>query len=119
MFGPFSEAESTVRAYKRSDSADFEAMMVHLNRVKGPPAQLDELYLLSTQESFNRLEEIIASTDRLAQPFTEAMTSWYVAAHSRQLVMSLTELPEFAQCSYFLFDGRKDVCRDCELRVVI
>jgi hypothetical protein len=92
MFGPFSEAESTVRAYKRSESADFEEMMILLNRMKGPPPELDELYLLSTQESFNRLEEIIASTDQLAQPFIQAIASWYVTAHSRQLVMSLMVL---------------------------
>ena len=97
----FSEAESTVRAHKTSGSADFE---------------LDELCLLGAQESFSQLEEIIASTDHLTQPFIQAMTSWYVAAHSRQLVMSLTELPELAQCSFSLFDGRKDVCRDWELR---
>ena len=109
MFGPFSEAESTVRAHKTSGSADFEATMELLNQMEGPPPQLDELYLLSTQESFSRLEEIIASTDQLAQPFTQTMTSWYVAAHSGQLVMSLTELPELAQCSFSLFDGRKDV----------
>jgi len=72
MFGPFSEAESTVRAHKTSGSADFEATMELLNQT---PPQLDELYLLGTQESFNRLEEIIASTDQLAQPFTQAMTS--------------------------------------------
>ena len=83
MFGPFSEAESTVRAHKTSGSANFEATMELLNQMEGPPPQLDKLYLLGTRESFSRLEEIIISTDQLAQPFTQAMTSWYVAAHSK------------------------------------
>jgi hypothetical protein len=82
MFGPFSEAESTVRAHKTSESADYEATMELLSRMEGPSPQLNELYLLGTQESFSRLEEIISSADQLAQPFTQAMTSWYVAAHA-------------------------------------
>ena len=73
-----------------------------LDKMEGPPPQLEELHLLGTQESFSRLEEIIASTDQLAQPFIQAMTSWYVAAHSRQL-------PELAQCCYSLFDRIKSL----------
>ncbi|KAF8470430.1 hypothetical protein DFH94DRAFT_210026 [Russula ochroleuca] len=72
-FGPFSEAESTVPVHEVSDSSEFEATMESLGR-DSPPV-LDELYLLGTQESFARLEEIIASTDQLAQPIIEAMTS--------------------------------------------
>ena len=53
IFGPFSEAQSTVHAHKTSGSANLEAMMELLNQMEGPPPQLDELYLLGTQESFS------------------------------------------------------------------
>ena len=74
-FGPFSEAESTVRAHKVSDSADFEETLKLLELMDGPPPILDELYLLDTEESFTRLGEIIASTDQFAQPFIQAMSA--------------------------------------------
>ena len=74
-FGPFSEAESTVRAHKISDSSDFEATIELLHQIQSTPPELDELYLLGTQKSFTRLEEIIASTDQLAQPFIRAMAA--------------------------------------------
>jgi len=79
-FGPFSEAESTVRAHKVSESADFAASLSLAAEIQGPPSRITELYLLGTQESYNRLEQIIASTDHLAQPLIQAMTSWYVTA---------------------------------------
>jgi hypothetical protein len=79
-FGPFSEAESTVRAHKLSGSADFAASLNLISQMQGPAPMLTELYLLGTPESFNRLEQIIASTDHLAQPFVQAMTSWYASA---------------------------------------
>jgi len=74
-FGPFSDAENTVRAYKMSDSADFEETMNLIERIRNPPSPLDELYLLGTEESYTRLEQIIASTDQLAQPFIQAMSA--------------------------------------------
>ena len=74
-FGPFSADESTVCAHETSDSSNPEAAMEPLDPMQNPPPELDELYLLGTQESFARLEEIFASTDELAQPFIEAMTS--------------------------------------------
>jgi len=74
-FGPFSEAQSTVRAHKISDSADFEETLNLLEAMDGPPPILDELYLLGTEESFTRLGQIIASTDQLAQPFIDAMSA--------------------------------------------
>ncbi|KAI9453196.1 hypothetical protein HD554DRAFT_2043438 [Boletus coccyginus] len=74
-FGPFSEAKSSVRALKISGSGDFEVTTEFVDRMQRTPSELDELYLPGTQESFNQLEEIIASTDQLAQPFMEAMTS--------------------------------------------
>ncbi|KAN0141514.1 hypothetical protein V8E53_000759 [Lactarius tabidus] len=66
-FGPFSEAELGVR-YKLSDSADSGERMGRVDAMNSPPPTLTELYLLSTPESYNRLEEIIASTDTLAKP---------------------------------------------------
>jgi hypothetical protein len=66
-FGPFSEAELGVR-HKLSDSADSGERMGRVDAKNSPPPTLTELYLLSTPESYNRLEEIIASTDTLAKP---------------------------------------------------
>jgi hypothetical protein len=76
MFGPFLEAESTVRAHKKgSDSADYEELERTLDAMHGAPRELQELYLLNTNESFDRLEGILASTDHLAQPYINAMSS--------------------------------------------
>jgi hypothetical protein len=69
-FGPFSEAENAVCA----DISDFEATMDLLDRTQGPSG-LDELYLLNTQESHTRLDELVASTDQLAEPLIQAMYS--------------------------------------------
>ena len=74
-FGPFSEAQNTVRAHKISDSADFEETLNLLEAMNNPPPILDKLYLLGTEESFTRLGQIIASTDQLAQPFIKAMSA--------------------------------------------
>ena len=74
-FGPFSDAESTVCAHKISDSADFEETLNLLEVMHSLPPILDELYLLSTEESFTRLGQIIASTDQLAQPLIQAMSA--------------------------------------------
>jgi hypothetical protein len=71
-FGPFSEDESTKKSL---GSADFEATMGLLRGKNGPPPELEELYCLGTPESYTRLEEIIASTDELARPYIEAMSS--------------------------------------------
>ena len=67
-------AESTVRAHKTSDTADFEETLNLLEVMYGPPPILDELYLLGTEEPITRLGQIIASTDRLAQPFIQTKT---------------------------------------------
>ena len=68
-----------------------------LDHMHGPPPELDDLFLLGTQDPLTRLEEIIALTDQFTQPFIQAMTAWYVTARSGPLVISLTELPELAQ----------------------
>lgn len=74
-FGPFSEAQNIVHAHKISDSADFEETLNLLEAMNNPPPILDKLYLLSTEESFTQLGQIIASTDQLAQPFIKAMSA--------------------------------------------
>ncbi len=74
-FGPFSEAESTVRAHKTSDSEDFEESLKLLELMRSPAPILNELYLLGTEESSNRLERVIASTDGFAQPVIQAMSA--------------------------------------------
>ena len=75
------------------DSGDFDEWENLLARMQAPPPDLDELYLLGTKESFIRLEEIIASTDKLAQPFIEAMTSGGTSLHSLDRLL-LTQLPD-------------------------
>lgn len=75
LFGPFSEAENPVRAHKASDSADYDELVKVLDAMHGEPRQLHELYLLNTNESFARLEQILASTDQLAQPYINALSS--------------------------------------------
>ncbi|KAI0257210.1 hypothetical protein BJV78DRAFT_1160990 [Lactifluus subvellereus] len=75
-FGPFSQAQLTVRGpLKRNDSGDFEESDKLTRAVDGLPPALEELYLLGTSESNGRLEEIIASTDVLAQPLIENLRS--------------------------------------------
>lgn len=75
VFGPFSEAESTVRGHKVSDSADYEELAKVLDALHGPPRPLKELYLLDSNESFHRLGGILQSTDSFAQPYINAMSS--------------------------------------------
>ncbi|KAN0141512.1 hypothetical protein V8E53_000757 [Lactarius tabidus] len=70
-YGPFSEAELSVRAHKPSDSGDFEETMKMLDAMDQSPPEITELYLLGTPKSYKQLEEIIASTDTLAQPFID------------------------------------------------
>ena len=73
-YGPFSTAESSARALKPSESGDFEESMKLRDDMHRPPPNLTELYLLGTPESYERLEEIIASTDLLAQPYIDVST---------------------------------------------
>lgn len=68
-FGPFSEAQLTVRAQKPSESGDFkEAVRLQRAKVASPPS-IPELYLLGTTRSFQKLEQLISSTDELAAPY--------------------------------------------------
>jgi len=74
VFGPFAEAELTVRAHKKeSPSGDWLAQ-VSLNRERdGSPRPLPELNLLCDDSSFARLEQIISATDAHAQPLVNAL----------------------------------------------
>ncbi|KAH9031933.1 hypothetical protein EDB85DRAFT_1890948 [Lactarius pseudohatsudake] len=76
IFGPFSEAELGVRN-KHSDNADIVETTRLIQEMNKPPPELEELYLLGTLESYNRLEGIIASTDELAKPFIDGYTFSY------------------------------------------
>jgi len=72
-FGAFTDAELTVRAHKTSSSADWKESAKEIKRVAGPPAALQELFLLCDDASAQRLEEIIASTDAAAKPLIDAL----------------------------------------------
>jgi hypothetical protein len=72
-FGPFTEAQLTVRAHKTSSSEDWKESARERKRAAGPPAALSELYLLCEEASSQRLEKIITSTDAAAVPLINAM----------------------------------------------
>ena len=73
VFGPFTEAELTVRAHKASPSADWAESAIEIRRINDPPLALHELFLLCEATSVHRLEEIVASTDVISQPLQTAM----------------------------------------------
>ena len=72
-FGPFTDAQLTVRAHKTSSSADWKESAKERKRVAGPPAALQEIFLLSEDASAKRLEEIISSTDEAAETLINAL----------------------------------------------
>lgn len=73
-FGPFTEAELTVRAHKKeSPSGDWLVQAIINKQKDGPPHSLAELNLLCENSSFTRLEQIISGTDVHAQPFINAL----------------------------------------------
>jgi hypothetical protein len=74
-FGPFSDAEVSVRAYKLSDSGDHVAMSKVLAALRRNPRRLQELYILNSDKSFRRLGQIFRSTDHLPEPYITATTS--------------------------------------------
>ena len=72
--GPFTEAQMTVRSKKTSDSGDYGEtvrLIKEMERIR----KLRELYILSSDESFHRLKEILGSTDQVAQPYIDAMVN--------------------------------------------
>jgi len=65
-FGPFSEAELTVRGHKHTESADFIETLEEQARMATPPLALPNLFLLSTAESRDRLQALLVLTDPAA-----------------------------------------------------
>jgi hypothetical protein len=72
-FGPFTEAELEIRAHKPSPSADWLETLKEKRRTEAAPLALQELFLLSEEASFRRLEALLASTQPHAQPLINAM----------------------------------------------
>ncbi len=72
-FGPFTAAELTVRARKPSPSANWLETLHEGHRVQGNPPQLDKLFCLCNDASYEHLEGIFASTDIDAQPLIDAL----------------------------------------------
>jgi len=65
IFGPFNEAQLTVRNHKPSDSGDFYETLKAARRAEKQPTRR-KLFLLGTVESALELEDIITSTDVFA-----------------------------------------------------
>jgi hypothetical protein len=65
-YGPFSEAQLTVRTHKPSPSADWVEANKAMRRLKAAPVER-RLFLLGTADSAAELEKIIAATDSVAQ----------------------------------------------------
>ena len=65
-YGPFTSAQMTVHTHKPSDSADFVETTKAACCLAMAPVQR-RLFLLGTPESAEELEQVIASTDGVAQ----------------------------------------------------
>ena len=77
-FGPFNEAELTVRSGKPSDNGNFLETVQVAIEAKAKPKKL-KLFLLGTLESAYELEWIISSTDDFAmaaQQESEQFEGW-------------------------------------------
>lgn len=73
-FGPFTEAELTIRSHrKESPSGDWLAQVIINMQKAGAPRTLTELNLLCEDTSFARLEQIILATDAHAQPLMNVL----------------------------------------------
>ena len=72
-FGPFTEAELDVRAHKISPSADWLESLAEQKRTERPPPVLQELFLLSEEASFRRLEALLNLTQPLVQQLINGM----------------------------------------------
>jgi hypothetical protein len=67
QFGPFTEAQLTVRTHKKADSESYKAR-IELNLRNGSQSfKLPFLDIFGTKRSYQRLENIIKSTDKLAE----------------------------------------------------
>jgi hypothetical protein len=69
-FGPFTSEQLGVRTHKPSDSADYKESVKAAARLASPPTPRT-LFLLGTHDSMVELEDIISSTDTLAQCFRQ------------------------------------------------
>lgn len=74
-FCPFTESQLSARAHKPSDSTDWCEQIRLRCLLADPPLHLEELYLLSEDQSFRRMEEMLVSTDGPAAPFIEAFAA--------------------------------------------
>ena len=72
-FGPFTAAELTVQAHKPCLSANWLETLHEQHRVQGNPPQLNELYCLCDNASYECLEVIFVSTNTDAQPLIDAL----------------------------------------------
>ena len=70
VFGPFTAQQLDVCAHKLSDKADYREAMKAKVRLALPPIQR-KLYLLGTNDAAMQLNNIISSTDALAQPLIQ------------------------------------------------
>lgn len=61
-YGPFNSAQLDIRTHKPSDSGDFREAARAATKLASPPI-FRKLYLLGTDKSHTKLEDIIASTD--------------------------------------------------------
>jgi hypothetical protein len=87
-FGPFSPQQLGVRTHKPSDSADYKETLKAASRLASPPTPR-KLYLLGTNDSTTQLNNIISSTDALAQPLIqEAATYKCMLASLVQIIRS-------------------------------
>ena len=71
FYGPFSEAEITVRTHKPSPSADWKETSRAMLRLNSNPSRRT-LYLLGTTQSAIAMGQVIAATDGYAAPLRAA-----------------------------------------------
>lgn len=94
-FGPFNSQQLGVRTHKPSGSADYKETLRAKSRLALPPTRR-KLYLLGTNDSATQLDDIISSTDALAQPLIQEaatyqcmLTSLVLITRSKDLIHSL------------------------------
>ena len=73
QFGPFSDAELTVRTHKKLSSEDFLEWVSLNTKIEEEPFELQELFCFNTQASSDRIEEILQATDAAANSITTLM----------------------------------------------
>jgi hypothetical protein len=93
-FGPFNSQQLGVRTHKPSGSADYKETLKAKLRLASPPTRR-KLYLLGLNDSATQLDDIISSTDALAQPLIQEaatyqcmLTSLVLITHSNGFILS-------------------------------